>query len=256
METFKLHKAAVASLLTLLASCGGGGGANPMPTNASAGGIWRGTESTSGLQVVGLVDEAGEFHFIRSDNVQYVGSASVAGNALTANVEGFVPFGFEFPDGSTHGTGTISATIQARSTIDASTQFQTDAGTASNGTLSLTFDALYNRASSLTTISGNFTNPQTGVVVTVGSDGSVFSQDPSTGCVLNGTVTVIDAAYNAYRVQYDYANCAGQTAALNGVQFSGLATLDNTVTPERVLIGSTGQSGSVKYAAVITLDRT
>jgi hypothetical protein len=258
MEMKRVVATMVAGAAFLLTSCGGGStvGGGPPTTDSIPGGIWRGTESVSGLQVTGLVDESGNFHFLRGDGVQYVGATTVSGQSLTANLEGFVPLGFAFPDGSRHGTGSITATLQARKTITATTRFQTDSGSVSNGTLNLTFDTLYNRASSLTTLSGNFTNPANNVVVTVGSNGTLFSQDPASGCVLNGNVSVINASYNAYRVQYDYANCVGQASALNGVQFSGLATLDNTVVPERIILGVTGQSGNVKYSVVLQLNRT
>jgi hypothetical protein len=250
--------------LTLLSGCGGSGSSDApssssgpsTPSSASAGGIWRGTESVSGLQVIGLVDEAGELHFLRSDNVQYVGNASVSGTSVSANVEGFVPVGFAFPDGSTHGTGTVSGTIQARASINLNTHFTTDAGNASAGTLNLTFDTLYNRPSALATIAGNFTNPQNGAVVSVNSDGTLFSQDPASGCVVNGAVLIINASYNAYRVQFSYASCTGQAAVLNGIQFSGLGTLENTVSPERAIIGVTGQSATTKYAVVLSLNRS
>jgi hypothetical protein len=84
----------------------------------------------------------------------------------------------------------------------------------------------------------------------------VFAQNPSNGCVLNGTVSIINASYNAYRVQYSYASCQGQEAVLNGVQFGGLATLDNTASPERAIVGVTGQSGGTKYAIVSVLNRS
>src|SRR5689334_14804706 len=104
----------------LLASCGGGPGGNsvsspsnqaPPPSNASPGGIWQGTESVSRLQVTGLVDESGELHFLRSDDVQYVGTATVAGSSVNANIEGYAPLGTVFADGSVHGTGTVSGKI-------------------------------------------------------------------------------------------------------------------------------------------------
>jgi len=259
----KWMTAGAAGALFLLSGCGGGsgstlGGGDPNnPTSVSPGGIWRGTESISGLQVTGLVDESGNFHFLRGDGVQYVGIAAVNGTSLSANLEGIVPLGFAFPDGSAHGTGSITGTLQARKTITATTQFKTDLGSASQaGTLNLTFDALYNRASSLTTLSGNFATSAGNVVVTVGSNGSLFSQDPNTGCVLNGSASIINAIYNVYKVTFDYASCAGQTAPLNGVQFSGVAMLDNTVVPERILLGVTGQSGNVKYSLVVQLNRT
>jgi hypothetical protein len=249
-----------AATVLVLAGCGGGastvGGGNPGQSNVTPGGIWHGTESVSGLQVTGLVDESGNFHFLRGDGVQYVGTATVNGNSLSASVEGFVPLGFTFPDGSAHGTGTISGTLESRKTLNASTQFKTDFNNNSTGTLNLTFDTLYNRASSLTTVSGNFKNSTNSAVVTVGTNGSLFSQDAVSGCVVNGTVSILNSQYNAYQAQFDYANCAGQASALNGVQFTGLATLDNTVVPERIILGATGQSGNIKYSVVLTLNRT
>ncbi|HVW69114.1 MAG TPA: hypothetical protein VHB68_09065 [Steroidobacteraceae bacterium] len=268
----------VIAMTLALAGCGGGGdigsssGANgsgsngngssggdsggSTTTNASPGGIWRGTDSISGLQVIGLVDESGDFNFIRSDGVQYVGSATVSTNTVTASFEGFVPLGDTFTDGSTHGTGNLSGTIQARTSIDLTSQFKTDNGSTSSGTLDLTFDTLYNRASSLATLAGNFTSPSSGVVVTVSSNGTIFSQDASTGCVINGTASIINASYNAYHVEFTYASCTGQAAVLNGVQFAGLATLDNEVSPEQAVIGVTGTSSSAKYAVTLLLNRS
>jgi hypothetical protein len=232
---------------------------NPPPpaAKASPGGIWRGTDSISGFPVVGIVDESGDFQFIRTDYVQYVGTATVsATNSVTSTFEGFTPLGYQFSDGSTHGTGTVSGALKERTSMSLTTTFKTDTGTTtSNGTLDLTFDTQYNRASALTTIAGNFLNPKSGAVVTVSSNGTVFSQDAASGCVLNGTVSIINASYNAYRVQFSYASCTGQSAALNGVQFSGLATLDNAASPEEALVGVTGQVGNVKLAVVYDLSR-
>jgi hypothetical protein len=260
MEMKRVNAISAAGVAFLLTSCGGGsatvGGTPPPASNGTPGGIWHGNDSVSGLQVTGLVDESGSFHFLRGDGVQYVGTAAVNGDSLTANIEGFVPVGFMFPDGSHHGTGSITASLQARKTINATTKFTTDSGSVSTGTLNLTFDALYNRASSLTTLSGNFTNPSNSVVVSVGSNGTLFSQDPASGCVLNGSASVINASYNLYKVQFDYASCVGQAAALNGVPFTGIATLDNTVLPERIIAGVTGQSGNVTYSVVLQLNRT
>jgi len=239
----------------LTSGCGGGGGSNPAAQNASPGGIWRGTDSVTGYPMVGLVTETGEAHFIRNDGVQFVGTVATSGNSISANYEGFTQFGYVFPDGSTHGTGNLSGTVSARSSISASGTFTTDKGESNNATLSLTFDSLYKRASSLATIAGNFLHPASNVI-SINSNGAIFMQDPNTQCVVNGTVSIINASYNAYRVQYSYANCTGSAATLNGVQFSGLGTLDNTVSPERAIVGVTGQSGSTKLAIVWSLPRT
>jgi hypothetical protein len=243
------------ALLGLLAACGGGGyGSGMTVNNASPGGIWIGTDSISGLQVAGIVDEAGDFHFIRTDGVQYVGKATVSGNSVTANFEGFTPFGRTFPDNSTHGMGTLSGTVHERSTLSGNTQFVTDASTTSNGTISLTFSTLYNSGSSFAAIAGNYTDPASGDTVSVSSGGAIFSQDATTGCVINGSVSIINATYDAYAVSFTYGNCTGLSAVLNGVQFSGLGTLDTNLNPVQAIVGVTGKSGAVSYAVVLTLN--
>jgi hypothetical protein len=262
MEVRRTNVLIAAGALSLLAGCGGStlGNNNPGGNNGNAtpGGVWRGNESVSGLSVVGLVDETGNFNFVRADGVQYVGAATVSGTSIHANVEGIVPRGFVFQDGSGHGTGSISGTIQARSSLSASTTFKTDIGNTSTGTLNLTFDAIYNRAASLTTLSGNFTVAGTSptVVVTVGSNGQLFSQDAVSGCVLNGNASVINASYNLYKVQFDYANCVGNASALNGVGFTGMATIDTTQSPEQIIMAGTGTSGNVRYSLVLRLNRS
>jgi hypothetical protein len=244
----------------LISACGGGGststGIGGMTINVSPGGIWTGTESSTGLAVTGIVDEAGEFHFIRSDGTQYVGTATTTGTAISATFDGYTPFGTTFADGSTHGTGTLSGTINERASISITTQFRTDKATSTSGTLSLTFDSLYFFASSLATISGNYTDPKSGDVISVTGDGVVNWQDASTGCVGNGTISIINGTYNAYRVAFTYGNCMGGASVLNGVQFSGLVTLDNKLNPVQAIIGVTGQANGTTYALVLTLNRS
>jgi hypothetical protein len=247
------------SAAVLISACGGGGSAadiGGMTINALPGGVWSGTESNTGLSVTGIVDEAGEFHFIRSDGTQYVGTATTTGTVISASFDGYAPFGTTFADGSTHGMGTMSGTINERASISTTTQFRTDKGTSSTGTLSLNFDSLYNFASSLATISGNYTDPKSGDVISITSSGVVTWQDASTGCVGNGTISVISAPYNAYRVQFTYGDCTGGAAALNGVQFSGLVTLDNKLNPVQAIVGVTGHANGTTYALVLTLNRS
>lgn len=244
-------------LALVLAACGGGSGdmAATPASNASPGGIWTGTDSISGLPVEGIVEESGVFRFIRSDGVQYVGTAATSGNTVSANFDGYAEFGTEFADGSTHGAGSLSGTIVARTSISVSTQFRTDAGTNSTGTLTLTFSALYDVASSLSTVSGNYQDPDTGDIISVTSSGQVSWQDPATACVGNGMVSLINASYNAYGIQFSYSNCTGAAAVLNGVQFSGLATLNSDTNPEQATIGVTGTAGATPYAIVFGLNR-
>lgn len=246
----------------LASACGGGGGGSngngsaPPVQNASVGGIWEGTDSVSGLPVLGLATEGGDFHFIREDGVQYFGTATVSGSSVSARFDGVTSIGWVFEDGTTSGTGTFSGSVQARSTLSGSTSFRTSGGLQSSGTLSLRYDALYERDSSLQAIAGNFREPLFGYVVNVSASGAVFSQDPDSGCVVNGTVSVVDARFNAYRVQYTYSSCSGADAVLNGVTFRGLATLDDRTSPEQLIVGATAQAGGAGLSIVWVFERT
>lgn len=234
-------------LIGCLTACGGGGdsgapAAAPAPPappmNASPGGVWNGTDSATGLSITGLVTEAGEFHFLRNDGTQFFGTMAVTGNSATANFTAVVPVGSQFPDGSLTGTGTLTGTIQARASISGTSSFTTARGAASPaGGLTLSFNPLYNRASSLSTIAGNYRDPDTNAIINVNSNGVIFAQDAVTGCVINGSVAIINASYNAYRLEYNFSGCRGSRAYLNGTTARGLGGLDNTINPERVVIG-------------------
>lgn len=264
MKSVVAGLAAIAAIS--LSACGGGGGGGggevtgPQPQqpvqNASPGGIWFGTLST-GEEILGLVTETGEFHFITTDSfTQYFGTVSTVGNNATGQFTGYTAVGWVFEDGSTRGTGTITGTLQARSTFNANTTFRTSAGSTVSGSVALTYDTLYERDSSLAAIAGNFRDVTTGAIVSINANGQAFAQNPSTGCVLNGTVSIIDSRYNAYRVEYTYSNCQGQNAILNGITLRGLATLDNTVSPELLIVGAQGIANATGLSVVEILERT
>ncbi len=208
----------------------------PPPPDASAGGIWEGLSST-GVGILGLVAETGEFHFIQNDGVQYVGTATTAVTALSADFVGVTPFGKAFGDGSTTGTGTLTGTVEERTTISGNSSFTTAKGATVDSTFTLSYNVLYEIDSSLATIAGNYRNTDTNAVINVNSSGVVFSQEPATDCVINGTISIIDPTFNAYRVHYEFSNCKGQSAILNGTVADGLATLDTTASPQEVIIG-------------------
>jgi hypothetical protein len=239
------------SMLALSAGCGGGGGggaANP-PPNASPGGIWAGTSSTGGT-ILGLVTETGEFHFLQDDGIQYFGTVSTSQNAISANFTGVTQIGTALVDGSTSGTGTLSGTVQERRSMSGNSTFRTALGNSTTSTITLTYDNLYERDSSLGMIAGNYRDTATNAVINVNGNGVVFSQDAVTGCIVNGTISIIDARYNAYRVQYSFSSCRAPYAILNGTTANGLGTLDNTVAPERAIIGVVNATAGYALAGI------
>jgi hypothetical protein len=240
------------SLLALSGGCGGGGGSSnapPPPANASPGGIWAGTSSI-GVTILGLVTENGEFHFLQDDGIQYFGTVNTSQNALSANFTGVTQIGTTFLDGSRTGTGTLTGTVQVRRSMSGSSTFRTALGNSNTSTITLTYDALYERDSSLATIAGNYRDPTTNAVINVNSNGVVFSQDAVTGCIINGTISIINATFNAYRLQYSFSSCRAPNTILNGTTANGLGTLDNTVAPERAIIGVVNATAGYAFAGI------
>lgn len=132
--------------------------------------------------------------------------------------------GWPLWDGSASGTGTVTGTIQERSSISATSAFTTSLGATTTSTISLLFDPLYNEDSSLALIAGNYVDwwEYYDGVLNITSNGVLFLQDPYTGCVVNGRVAIINASYNVYDVQFSYSSCR-LDAELNGVTLRGLA---------------------------------
>jgi len=235
-------------LLSLaLTACGGGGGGDgdsppasqspPPPANQSVGGIWEGTDS-DGDAIIGLVTETGAFHFLDPDG-QGFGTATVSnGSQVAASYTYVADLGTTFVDGSTGATCTLTGTVVERVSLSVNSQCTTTRGTTGQNSATLAFNALYNRDASLATIAGNYND--VGDVLNINSGGVVFEQDASEGCILNGQVTVVNAAYNAYQVQFTVSNCNASYAALNGTSWTGLATLDNTTSPQELIFGVVG----------------
>jgi len=176
-----------------------------------------------------IVAETMEFACAIVDTVSGNFIASAQGTIQIANLNQVsgsgtlyaVP-GFTLNDGSTFAALTISAgTVSEGNTLD----FTVDAaGTTS--TVSTIFDALYNRGSDLATVAAVYTTFDIFGDIssfTIGATG-VITGNSVAGCVLNGQVTIIDAAFNAYDVALDVANCAG----LNGM-YDGLGISDDDV---------------------------
>lgn len=237
---------------------GGGGGdfAPPPPpvTNASPGGFWIGTDSSGG-DILAVVTETGRFHFLTlADLSQGSGILSVSnGNNVNGNFQLVTQLGRVFADGTTLADCTLAGTVTERQTLTVTVNCTTTLGLQQQSTATLSYDNGYDRDSSLATIAGNFQGIS--AVLNITSGGVIFSQDAATGCVINGQVNIIDAAYGAYDFGFTYGNCLGQAAILNGSSFSGIAALDNTVNPEALIVTATGEVAGVLVSFIQILDR-
>jgi hypothetical protein len=245
-----------AAATALLVGCNGPDtttGSSTGTTNASAAGVWSGSDSVSGLSLVALINSAGQAMFLRSDGLLFSGAAQISGSTLAVTVDGYSAFPATFSDGSTYGIGTVNGTVTTGSSISATVSFTTNGGTAISGNWSLSYSTLPGNSSSTSTISGNYTDTTTGAVLSINSNGSMISQSANNGCVLNGSVSTSDSSLNIYQVSYTFGNCTSTYAVLNGIQLTGLATL-NPTSPPQITMAVTGASATNQYAIVSTLN--
>jgi hypothetical protein len=266
-------------VVMLIVGCGGGGSGGssatsppsppppppppPPPANLSPGGVWIGSDSNGG-ELVGIVTETGRFHFLIDDGLiddepmQGTGIMSVSNvNNLNGNFELVPQVGSVFPDGTTPANCALVGTVTERQSMVVIVDCTTTAGTQEQITATLDYDAIYDRNSSLATIAGNFQDVgEVGEpIVNIAGDGTIFFQDPSTGCVVNGQVSIIDADFNAYDFEVLYSNCTGSMANFNDSVFSGVALLDNTENQEELIAVTTGVVEGVLSSDISFYDR-
>jgi hypothetical protein len=231
MKSIWVYVSVTAGLMScaFLTSCGGAAD----PPYDSPGGYWIG--SWNGEPGVALMDESGEFTFIADDGEQYTGALLISGDSFTGTVNDFTPGAF--PNyGTYYLCGGLSGAILPGQSVSGTATCETPEGPVIDA-FSWTFSALYNVPSSLATISGTYVDSATGTAFTISADGAVFAQDASTGCVINGTVSIINASYDIYDITVSYASCTGSLTVLNGVTLAGLAALNNSASPEQLVAG-------------------
>jgi hypothetical protein len=109
------------------------------------------------------------------------------------------------------------------------------------GQINWTFSSLYDQPASLAAIAGNWSISYTwdglGSTVSISSSGAL-SMLATSGCTYSGQISVINPSYNLYSVSLTATGCTDNYAVLNGLTEQGLATVDSTVTPNVLTLGS------------------
>lgn len=170
------------------------------------------------------------------------GTVQIAnGNQVSGSGTLYAAPGLTLGDGSTVAALTISGgTVNESNTLT----FTVDAAGVTS-TISTTFDVSFDRGSDLATIAAVYTtfdifgDPSS---FTIDAAGVITGQSNS-GCVLNGQVNIIDAAFNAYDVSLDVANCGGLDGMYDGLGSSqDDAVMDDlfvfaVFTPQNAIVG-------------------
>jgi hypothetical protein len=205
---------------------------------ASPGGYWEGANSDGGL-IAFLVAEDGRFHVLDADLSQGSGTLVVgSSNDVEGNFLFVTQPGSTFADGTTSATCSLSGNLSERQAMSITADCRTSGVLRIEFAATLGYSDVYENASSLATIAGNYQGSKT--VLNITGDGTVFSQDPGTGCIVNGQVNIIDSAFNAYDLNFTYSNCTGTEAAMNGTSFAGIVLIDDRVVPQELDIAAIG----------------
>lgn len=285
MNTKQLILVALPLIAVSLADCGGnssngssgtgsGGSSSSSVSSSSSSssvspaGIYTATNTTNGVTVEGAVLVIADGTFIglsinESNNCAVIESGKVTlnGTSFTGTLGAAVvttSFGSPistncvFNDGknSTYGTGTLSGTLDPGVSFTDTSAITTSAGVqlpSETGTANLS--PLYAEAGSLSKLAGTYAD-SLGDAMTIDSNGVGFVQDSTSGCVVNSQFMSPDPAHNLYTATATYSGCTGAAAILNGIKATGIFTLDDTVSPSRLIGGATAMVGSQTVAVV------
>lgn len=208
-------------------------------------GIWTGTDAV-GRDVLLLVSGDGNFRYV--DGALNQGSGYLLPRSQVAGSFDLVtPLDEPFADGSTLAICSFTSSLVERVSMDFAPSCETTGGLEFSETVALEFDPLYDRDSSLETAAGTF-KTATGNVLSIAADGMLFAQNATTGCIVNGRVGIYSPFFNIYSVTLQHDDCTGPGAALNGSTFDGFAVLDDSETPEALIIAATGNAGDASVS--------
>ncbi len=230
-----------------LAGCGGGGGGNSSTTPApapvtTAEGFWSGTAST-GTKVALAILENGDTWGVYTSNNLIVGAlhGTTTSSGTTLSGSGS---DFNIPS-KTITPGTYSGTFASKSSINVTTSI----GSNFTGT----YDASYDTAASLTSLSGTFsgsgvsgTTSAQSATVGISSLGVVSST--GIGCSAAGTVAPRPSGKNIFDVTITFT---GTNCALgNGVVTTGVAYYDAVIRQVLVMALNSAKADGFIYVGV------
>jgi hypothetical protein len=208
----------------------GGGSAPPYSHPPPVGpainpsGIWDVVDTVNGNAVseVAMIAAGQYFAFANADQF---GCADLSGGTYTIDASIFKGSGVSLlmnsctaPNGK---GGYLPYTFNGYLT-GADLNLSLEVGGMLMPTLGATPDPLYNEPSSLARLAGTWNDA--GNTLTINADGT-FSELQSSGCVVNGAYTIIDATHNLYGVSLEITNC---NSSIAGIAFTGLGYLDDT----------------------------
>jgi hypothetical protein len=228
----------------------------------SPGGIWRAADGT-----VAIIDQSPRAHIVQPDGVQYVGNLTGVETGLKKKcfldkpysfLHVALPLGMTLPGGALEANGTVNGEWKRRQgNLDIWGTLDATSGADIHLSFSGAYDALHAQRPQVAALAGTYhpaTDPGS-EVVTIDANGVVFSQNATTGCVVNGSIETVDAAYNVYRLDLTYSSCRDAAVVLNGRSAEGLGYFDSMRTPAVLFIALDVLGSEQHYSIVRRLIR-
>lgn len=258
----------------LIASCGGGGSSapgsqilSPAPGPVqSPGSHWFVLDNNSD-PVHFYVSETGKVRSVfyltavtdgptfGAGSVDITGTDGVRGELLARGIQ---PAGGPSPVDL---SCTLSGTVRERSTLVLNIVCSDSAGIVYDENFTMTPQPGYVAGSSLDNIAGNYTlpsRPSTNMLNII-ADGTLFGMyHNGANCIVNGTVSIIDANYSFLDVEWTMANCTDSIGIYEGAVVSGFAMESPSPNdpPGSYYFLLTGMSASGFYSISATFEPT
>lgn len=242
----------VIGVLAVTACGGGGGGVSAIVDKTvsastaevqSPGGLWYGVDTADNESAI-LVEENGSYFFIdgtykgSSGLLTIVNDGLIQGSLLLPKESGLIN-----SDDVSNNDCNLKGSLVERESMTLEVRCRAEANQQVLSTISFTYDPVYERDASLSTLAGIF-DFRVGLVLDISVDGMIFGQDSVSGCVFDGQVTIANEEFNIYGLNWGLIDCVGPDASLNGERFSGFALLDNTVSPEQLIVAMSRNSST------------
>ena len=181
----------------------------PPPPDEVANGVWEGTFTDNGntFDITGLLYDEEIIALSPDANAIYIGSYAVDGYNLSADVT-IYEIG-----GTNVGTASFTGIVNSQSQI--ALNYEDSSG--GNGSVSLLYDEIYERGSSLAKVSGNYvsTGPGYSFSVSISSSGVITGNDTD-GCTYDGVISTPDSNFNLYETNIDVSSCGAENGSYSG----------------------------------------
>ena len=228
-----------AFFLSCLTACGNGGGqgSSKQVGLQSPGGLWSSLDSNGASVALWIAEDGTLLAQLSPDGQPFPSMGTGIATVTQADVlSGSFELGqASIPPAIPAGDGlacSVAGTLRQRQSMSVDIICADSNGTIYDESLTMSYqDQVYERASSLAALAGNyspsFTNDPSTNFMSIASDGTItgMRNNGLVQCIITGTATIIDPDYTLIRTSWTLSGCTGTFGAVfEGAQLSGFST--------------------------------